>query len=121
MFMSWIIRLRLSHLLKSSLAANVLTLMTGTVIAQAITVSLSPVVTRLFSPSAFGVVGVYVAVLSIVSAFMTFRYDQALMLPKVDRDAAHLLWAALLCVATFSYVSLLICAQFQSQILILLK
>jgi hypothetical protein len=40
------------------LKANVITLMTGTVIAQIITVAISPILTCLFSPSAFNILSV---------------------------------------------------------------
>jgi hypothetical protein len=42
--------------------ANVLTLITGTVIVQIITVAISSILTRLFSPFAFGVFVVYLPI-----------------------------------------------------------
>ena len=53
---------------KGSFKANVLTFMTGTAIAQIITVAASPVLTRLFTPKAFGAFGVYLSIVSIVTA-----------------------------------------------------
>ena len=40
---------------KSEFAKNVLTLMTGTTIAQAIPIAISPILTRLYTPEDFGV------------------------------------------------------------------
>jgi len=41
--------------LKSEFAKNVLTLMTGTTIAQAIPIAISPILTRIYTPEDFGV------------------------------------------------------------------
>jgi len=41
---------------KGEFSKNVLTLMTGTTIAQAIPVAISPILTRLYTPEDFGVV-----------------------------------------------------------------
>jgi O-antigen/teichoic acid export membrane protein len=49
--------------------------MTGTVIAQFITVAISSILMRLFSPSAFGVLVVYLSIASMVTAIVTLRYD----------------------------------------------
>jgi O-antigen/teichoic acid export membrane protein len=107
--------------LKNSFFKNVLILMSGTIIAQIITVAVSPILTRLFSPSLFGVYGVYMSIVAIVTAVVTMRYDQALMLPKNNKDAAHLFWASLIVVTVVSLVSLIICVLFFRQIPTLLK
>ena len=106
---------------KDSFKANVLTLMTGTAIAQMITVVVSPALTRLFAPEAFGALGVYLSLLAIAGAVVTLRFDQALMLPKETDPAAALFWDALLSVALISLVSLLGCALFFKQLLSILK
>ncbi|MFA5080829.1 MAG: oligosaccharide flippase family protein [Candidatus Paceibacterota bacterium] len=106
---------------KSLFFKDLLILMSGTVVAQVITVFVSPILTRLFSPSAFGVFGVYMSVVAIVTAVVTMRYDQALMLPKKNKDAAHLFWASLLSVSGVSVVSLILCVLFFKQIPFLLE
>jgi lipopolysaccharide exporter len=100
---------------------NILILMSGTVIAQAITVIVSPILTRLFSPSVFGVFGIYMSVVSIVTAIVTLRYDQALMLPKDNKDAAHLFWAAIFSVTVVSTISFIFGIIFFKKIIALLK
>jgi O-antigen/teichoic acid export membrane protein len=81
--------------------------MSGTAIAQAITVAVSPLLTRLFAPQAFGTLGVYLSLLAITGAAATLRFDQALMLPQEDDEAARLFWNAMLSVAAFSGLALL--------------
>jgi O-antigen/teichoic acid export membrane protein len=82
------------YLPKGSFARNVLTLMTGTTLAQAIPIAVSPILTRLFSPAEFGVFAVYLAIVSVLAILATGRYELAIMVPKKDRDAAALAVAA---------------------------
>lgn len=114
-------RFRDTHIPKGSFRANVLTFMTGTVIAQCITVAVSPILTRLFTPEAFGAFGVYVSLVSMLVAASTLRYEQALVLPREHKDAAHLFWAALLSVTGVSAVSFFLCVLFHDAIIAALK
>ena len=72
---------------KSEFARNILTLMTGTAIAQAIPIAISPILTRLYSPEDFGVFALYMGVVSIGGILATGRYEMSVMLPKKDSDA----------------------------------
>ena len=67
---------------KSSYARNVITLMTGTGLAQAIPIAISPILTRLYSPEDFGTFGLYMAIVTIASVLVTGRYELAILLPK---------------------------------------
>lgn len=60
--------------------------MTGTTIAQAIPIAISPILTRIYTPEDFGVFALYMSITSIVSAVATGRYEMAIMLPKEDED-----------------------------------
>jgi O-antigen/teichoic acid export membrane protein len=68
----------------------------GTAVAQALLVLASPVLTRLYTPADFGVLVVYVALVSILVTVASLRYELALPLPEEDLEAAGLL---LLCVS----------------------
>lgn len=48
-----------------SFGRNVVTLMTGTTVAQAIPIAISPILTRLYSPSDFGLLALFVSLTSI--------------------------------------------------------
>ena len=74
---------------KSEFSRNVLTLMTGTTIAQAIPIAISPILTRLYSPEDFGVYALYMSIASIASLIATGRYELAIMLPRKDEDAIN--------------------------------
>ena len=75
---------------KSEFTRNVLTLMTGTTIAQAIPIAISPILTRLYSPEDFGVLALFVAISSIFGSMANGRYELAIMLPKKDEDAINI-------------------------------
>lgn len=65
-------------------------MISGTVIAQAIPLAISPILTRIFSPADFGVLALYMAAMSIASIIATGRYDLAVMLVADDRDSDSL-------------------------------
>lgn len=69
---------------KSEFSRNVLTLMTGTTITQAIPIAISPILTRIYTPEDFGIFALYMSVVSIVSVVATGCYELAIMLPKKD-------------------------------------
>lgn len=64
--------------------------MSATVVAQAVGFALSPVISRLYPPEDFGVLGAFSAMINIVTAGITLEYYQALMIPKSDEDALGL-------------------------------
>lgn len=72
---------------RSEFSLNVLTLMTGTTIAQAIPIAISPILTRIYTPEDFGVFAMYMALVSIIAVIATGRYELAIMLPKKQEDA----------------------------------
>lgn len=58
---------------------------------QVITVLASPILTRLYGPDDFGVMAVYVSLLSIFSVIASLRYQLAIPLPEEDGEAVNLL------------------------------
>lgn len=72
---------------RNGFARNVITLMTGTTIAQAIPIAISPILTRIYTPDDFGIFALYMSVLSMTAVVATARYDLAVMLPEKDEDA----------------------------------
>uniref|UniRef100_UPI004057BAE9 lipopolysaccharide biosynthesis protein n=1 Tax=Candidatus Electronema sp. TaxID=2698783 RepID=UPI004057BAE9 len=93
---------------KSEFGRNVVTLMTGTVIAQAIPIAISPILTRLYSPEEFGLFALYMGLAAILSVIVTGRYEQAIMLPADDDDAANLVVLSLAITVIISLLVLLL-------------
>ncbi len=100
----------------SRYARNVITLMTGTGLAQAIPVAVSPILTRLYSPEDFGTVALYMAIVSIAAVLVTGRYELAVILPKSDRDALHIVALSVGLSCVISATLLLVVVLFNAQI-----
>jgi O-antigen/teichoic acid export membrane protein len=75
----------------SAFVQNVVVLMSGTALAQALQFAVSPVLSRLYEPSAFGILGVFLATKSIVSVVSAAKYELSVVLPERDEVAANLL------------------------------
>ncbi len=70
----------------------------GTAFAQALAIFALPMLTRIYSPEEFGVLGVFTALLGMTSIIASLRYAIAIPLPELDQSAASLLAVALGCV-----------------------
>ena len=89
------------ELLKTrSFLRGVLLLIGGTGGGAALVVLAAPLLSRYYLPSAFGMLAVYVSMLSMLTAFSSLRYEMAIPLPEDDRIAANLLAASLILVVT---------------------
>jgi len=75
---------------RNSSARHVGVLASGTAVAQAIPIAVSPILTRLYAPEEFGLVALYMACVSVLAVIATARYEMAITLPKSDEDAACL-------------------------------
>lgn len=66
---------------------NVIILVSGTALAQLISIIFSPLITRIYGPDAFGLLGIFTALISMVSPIAGLTYPIAMVLPKRDSDA----------------------------------
>ncbi|MDD5360378.1 MAG: oligosaccharide flippase family protein [Sulfurovaceae bacterium] len=101
---------------KSEFSRNVLTLMTGTTIAQAIPIAISPILTRIYSPQDFGVFALFVAIVGFFSVVSSLRYEQAILVPKDDEDAINIFALGFLVNAFISIFLFLIVAVLNKEI-----
>jgi len=93
---------------KEGFARGAATLMTGTAVAQAIPIAISPILTRLFTPADYGVFALYAALVAWLSTAAAGRYEMAVMLPETEADADALVVLSALLAACFSFVLLII-------------
>ncbi len=103
--------------LKSEFFRNLLTLMTGTAIAQAIPILISPILSRLYTPEEFGVLALFMSAASVLGVISTARYELAIMLPDSKRDAMNVLMLSIGIAMVVSLASLVIILLFQQPIL----
>src|SRR5690554_359562 len=75
----------------SNVFKGMATLALGSGIARIIGIAAIPVLTRLYSPEAFGVLAVFSALLAILAPLLTLRYVLAVPLPRHDGMAFNLL------------------------------
>jgi O-antigen/teichoic acid export membrane protein len=75
---------------QSKFVRNVVIVSTGTAGAQAIAMSFSPIITRLYGPEAFGLLGAFMAILSILVPISAMAYPIAIVLPKSDSEAKQI-------------------------------
>lgn len=102
---------------KSPFAKNVLTLMTGTTIAQAIPVAISPILTRIYSPEDFGVLALFISVTTILGSIINGRYELAVILPEKDEEARVIVGLCILISLVVSLLLLLFICPFHSLII----
>lgn len=72
----------------------VMTLFSGSAVGAGITYVAQIILTRLYTPADFGVADLFAAVIAVVLPVASLRYEDALILPEDDSDAAHLFWMA---------------------------
>lgn len=114
-------RFILNKLPSGSFAKNVVTLMTGTTLAQAIIILLAPILTRLYSPEDFGIYALYTSVASIITVFACLSYDFAIVLPEQHEDAANVLGLSILICLVMSGLTLILVALLRTPIANLLN
>ncbi|QPN33197.1 oligosaccharide flippase family protein [Diaphorobacter sp. JS3051] len=85
------IRTRLAGLMSNGFARNVGVLVGGTAFAQALSVLILPLLTRLYSPDDFTVLAAYASILAIFAGIACLRLEIAIPLPESDDEAANLL------------------------------
>jgi O-antigen/teichoic acid export membrane protein len=98
-----------SRVMSSSLWKGVFVIGGGTALAQGIGIISTPVITRLYNPSDFGLLGVYSSVLTILLVLASLRYEYAIPVPKDSSKAANLL---ILCLMIIAGVTGILCISF---------
>ena len=93
------------HLKPSESTKNILTLMSGTVLAQAIPIAITPILSRIYTEEDFGILAIYVSIATIVSVIATGRYEMAILLPREDEDAINIAALSMLIVSLFTFLS----------------
>ena len=99
-----------SFKLRKQFLANVLQVFRGTAIAQAILLAVTPVLTRLFSPEAFGELVMYQAILTFGLVGSALRYEYAILLPDDTKVATDLVLIGLFVSAMISALLLIVAA-----------
>lgn len=96
---------------------NVLTLFSGSFIAQLIPFLITPILTRLYPADAFGIYVLYSSNVAVPQIFATLQYELAIVLPKRDNEAINMLALSLALSVIISLLLLIIIILFYPWIL----
>lgn len=96
---------------RGTFAGDVIKLVSGTTLAQALGILATPILTRLYAPEAFGLLALFASIASLLGIVACLRYEYAIPLPERESDAAALVVAclgftALITGITFTVVAL---------------
>jgi lipopolysaccharide exporter len=80
----------------TSFRGDILQLVSGSGLAQLITLATAPIITRYYGPEVFGTAATMTAIIGIIVSLACFRYEQTIMLPKSDRNAANIFIACMI-------------------------
>ena len=95
--------------------------MTGSTIANAIPVAISPILTRIYSPEDFGLLALFVAITTIFGTIVNGRYELAIMLPKKDEDAINIVALGFVIMSLITLILFVIVIIFNEKIVHLLN
>jgi O-antigen/teichoic acid export membrane protein len=80
----------LKNLLKKGTKRNVLIMIAGTAASQVIPLLMTPFITRVYSPSDFGILALFMSLVGIFSTIATGTYEQAIVWAKTNNEAKQL-------------------------------
>jgi lipopolysaccharide exporter len=103
----------------NSFVLNTLIVVGGSSIGALITIVATPILTRYFTPEAFGVFAVFSSITGIISIVACMRYEFAILLPKSKDEAINIFALCLLIAFLLSILLIPFIWYFQSQIIIL--
>ena len=86
---------------------NVVKITSGSFFGQLTFALTTPIITRIYDPDVFGYFAIYSAVVRIVSAISSLRYEMALLISKKEKDANHLFLISVVSVFITSFCAYL--------------
>ena len=104
----------MKRLALSLLVRNVFAVASGTAAAQVVVFAFSPLITRIYSPETFGLQGVFLSLVGILSPVIALRYPMAIMTAETDDEALRLSRLSLMIaggIATLLWLILLVGRQ----------
>lgn len=108
---------RIRGVFGSGFAWSALLLVGGNALSQILVVATTPVLTRLYGPSEFGIFSIYSSVIAVLLVFATLRYDLAIPLPSSDETAAALLSLSLFSVHVIGLLTCVFLLPSQGRVL----
>lgn len=104
---------KVKEIINKPLVQNVGIVAMGAAMAQATTMIFAPIITRVYGPEAFGTLGVFMSILTILAPITTLSYQAGIVLPSENEKAISLSRLSLLIAALTSIVTAFILFLFQ--------
>lgn len=98
----------IKKILNNNFTKNVILVFSGTAIAQIINIALSPVITRIYTAEEYGVLSVYIAMLSLATFIGSMSYELAIPIAKDDEEAINIFALSILTLTIFNIILLLL-------------
>lgn len=109
-------RMPLRQYLAAPLIRNLAAVIGGTVIAQSIVFLFSPLITRIYSPEAFGLQGVFLALISVLWPVVALRYPMAIVVAESEAEVQGLIRLSLWIAASIAAAIALVIGLFRSRL-----
>ncbi|WP_346817708.1 oligosaccharide flippase family protein [Bacillus paramobilis] len=93
---------------KQGFLNSILTMMTGTVLAQIITLLSTFLLSRLYGPADFGELALFISLSGIVGIISSFSYELAIVIPKKDEEAFSIVFIGFIIVLIVTVVTSLV-------------
>jgi len=85
------IKKKFHEITKNEFVKHVLTLISGTSVAQFIPIAISPILTRIYTPEDFSVLGIYISIAIILSEITTGKFELAVMNSDSEEDRTNVI------------------------------
>lgn len=95
---------------------HVTNIITGTIAAQAIALLASPLITRIYSPENFAMLGLYLSIVAIVSKVSSLCYERAIVLPEDETKSYHVIVVSIVILLIVTLVVGLLLAVYDDEI-----
>ena len=112
---------KIKKITKVNFVKNVITVATGTAGAQIITMAFSPIITRIYTPEEYGLLGLYLAVVMMLAPIAALTYPIAIVLPEKSQNALSLVQLSFILSFAFGGLLTVILSFFGSEILNLIN
>lgn len=86
----------LLNFVRKSFIKNTLILVSGTALAQGVNMLFTPLITRIFGPEAYGIMGTFLSIISIISPIAALTYPISIVLPPREEEAKSLVGLSLI-------------------------
>ena len=98
----------INEIKKNTYLIQILTLMSGTLLAQIIMLGSIPILTRIYTPTEFGFFSLFISVITIFGSISSLKYDQAIMLPKLEKNAQALVLLSVILTISITLLSIIV-------------